>query len=79
MLFRSEWGEAVKAAVQLYAGEEPSAALEAELLAYVRERLAGYKVPRSVDFERELPRHPTGKLYTRLLRDRYWKGREKKI
>ena len=36
------------------------------------ERLAGYKVPRSVDFEAELPRHPTGKLYTRLLRDKYW-------
>ena len=46
---------------------------------WLRERLAGYKVPRSIDFEDALPRHPTGKLYTRLLRDRYWRGREKKI
>ena len=44
------------------------------------ERLAGFKVPRSVDFEDELPRHPTGKLYTRLLRDRYWSdGRAAKV
>lgn len=75
----AEWGEAVKAAVELRAGHEPSAELAAELRAHVRERLAGYKVPRSIDFERELPRHPNGKLSTRLLRDRYWKGREKKI
>jgi long-chain acyl-CoA synthetase len=75
----AEWGEAVKAAVELGAGCEPSAELATELLAHARERLAGYKVPRSIDFERELPRHPTGKLYTRLLRDRYWTGREKKI
>ena len=38
--------------------------------------MAGYKVPRSIDFEDELPRHPTGKLYTRLLRAKYWEGRE---
>ncbi len=45
---------------------------EDAVIAFARERLAGYKVPRSVDVEDELPRHPTGKLYTRLLRDRYW-------
>ena len=70
-----EWGEQVKAAVELQDGYEPSAELEADLLLFARERLAGFKVPRSVDFEDELPRHPTGKLYTRLLRDRYWKDR----
>jgi long-chain acyl-CoA synthetase len=67
-----EWGEEVKAAVELLDGYEPSPELERELLAFARERLAAFKVPRSVDFEDELPRHPTGKLYTRLLRDRYW-------
>ena len=74
-----EWGESVKAAVELAPGVEGSQALEAEILEFARERLAGYKVPRSLDFEDELPRHPTGKLYTRLLRDRYWREREKKI
>jgi long-chain acyl-CoA synthetase len=74
-----EWGEEVKAAVELIDGYEPSADLERELLAFARDRLAGFKVPRSVDFERELPRHPTGKLYTRLLRDRYWQREGKFI
>jgi long-chain acyl-CoA synthetase len=67
-----EWGEQVKAAVELADGYTASPELEAELLLFARGRLAGFKVPRSVDFEAELPRHPTGKLYTRLLRDRYW-------
>ena len=48
-----------------------TAELEAELIAYCHERLAKYKCPRSIDFADELPRHPTGKLYKRLLRDRY--------
>ncbi len=67
-----EMGEEVKAVVQLReplsAGEE----VAQELIAYSREHVAAYKVPRSVDFEEELPRLPTGKLYKRLLRDRYW-------
>ena len=46
--------------------------LARELLAFCREHLAHYKCPRSIDFEAELPRLPTGKLYKRLLRDRYW-------
>lgn len=74
-----EWGENVKAAVELRPGFEPSAGLEAEILAYARQRLAGYKVPRSIDFERELPRHPTGKLLVRLLRERYWRGCPRRI
>ncbi len=69
-----EWGEEVKAAVELLPGHEPTAALAEELIRHCREHLAAYKVPRSVDFEDELPRHPTGKLYKRLLRDRYWAG-----
>ena len=69
-----EMGEQVKAAVELAAGTEPSEALERDLIRHVREHLAGYKAPRSVDFEDALPRHPTGKLYKRLLRDPYWEG-----
>ena len=74
-----EWGEVIKAAVELVDGQRPSAQLEAEILAFARQHLASYKVPRSIDFEARLPRHPTGKLYIRQLRDRYWQGREKRI
>jgi long-chain acyl-CoA synthetase len=74
-----EWGEQVKAAVELRPGAVASPELEADLLAFARRRLAAYKVPCSVDVEDELPRHPTGKLYTRLLRDRYWQGRERRV
>jgi long-chain acyl-CoA synthetase len=74
-----EYGEEVKAAVELEDGAEASDALAAELQAFCRERLAGYKVPRSIDFEDALPRHPTGKLYKRLLRDRYWEGTGRRI
>lgn len=69
----AEMGEEVKAAVELVAGHEPGEGLADELIAHCRAHLAGYKAPRSVDFEQALPRHPTGKLYKRLLRDRYWK------
>lgn len=69
----------MKAAVELAPGFAASPALEAELLRFARERLAGYKVPRSIDFEATLPRTPAGKLYTRLLRERYWQGRERRI
>jgi len=65
-------GEVVKAVVQPVPGVEPGAELERELIAFCREHLAHVKCPRSVDFEEELPRLPTGKLYKRLLRDRYW-------
>ena len=70
-----EMGEAVKAVVQPADGVETGAALEAELLSYARDQLAHYKCPKSIDFEAELPRLPTGKLYKRLLKDRYW-GKE---
>ena len=66
-----ELGEDVKGVVQLLPGSANGAELEAELLAFCHERLAKYKCPRSIDFTDELPRHPTGKLYKRLLRDQY--------
>jgi acyl-CoA synthetase (AMP-forming)/AMP-acid ligase II len=74
-----EMGEQVKAVVQPVDWDTVGPELEAELLAFCRDRLAHYKCPRSVDFEAELPRHETGKLYKRLLRDRYWTGRESRI
>jgi len=74
-----EWGESVKAAVELRPGFAPGPELEAGILAFGRERLARYKVPRSIDFETCLPRHESGKLYVRKLRDPYWQGRERRI
>jgi len=70
----ADLGEQVKAVVQLAAGIDPGPDLEAELIAYCRDGLAHYKCPRSIDFEAELPRADNGKLYKRLLRDRYWEG-----
>jgi long-chain acyl-CoA synthetase len=72
-------GEEVKAVVQPGPGVEPGPALERELIAFCREHLAHFKCPRTVDFVTELPRLPTGKLYKRLLRDRYWEGRSTSI
>jgi len=74
-----EFGEEVKAVVQPIDWSDAGPALAEELIAYCRERLSPVKCPRSVDFERELPRHPTGKLYKRLIRDRYWGKRESRI
>ncbi|GAB2961701.1 acyl-CoA synthetase [Nonomuraea fastidiosa] len=67
-----EMGEQVKAVVEPVNMDEAGPELESELIAYCREHLAHYKCPKSVDFRAELPRHPTGKLYKRLLRDEYW-------
>ncbi|GAA2721625.1 acyl-CoA synthetase [Actinocorallia aurantiaca] len=66
-----EMGEQVKAVVQPTSPEDAGEELAAELIAYCRDNLAHYKCPRSVDFREELPRHPTGKLLKRVLRDEY--------
>ncbi len=67
-----EMGEEVKAVIQPAMGVVPDDALAEKLLGYTREHIAHFKCPRSIDFEAELPRLPTGKLYKRLLKDRYW-------
>jgi len=67
----AEWGEEVKAVVEPTPGVEPTPALADELVAFCRDRLAHYKCPRSVDFVDSLPRQDNGKIYKRLLRDRY--------
>jgi long-chain acyl-CoA synthetase len=74
-----EFGEEVKAVVQPRDMAEAGRPLEQELIAFCREHLSSIKCPRSIDFEAELPRHPTGKLYKRLLRDRYWAGHASRI
>jgi fatty-acyl-CoA synthase len=74
-----DFGEEVKAIVQPVAGVPTDASLAEELLNFARERLAPYKCPRSVDFDPDLPRLPTGKLYKRVLKDRYWGGKSSRI
>ncbi len=77
-----DFGEEVKAVVQpvnMPANPTEAAALSAELISYCRESLADVKCPRSVDFREELPRHPTGKLYKRLLKDEYWQDAGRSI
>ncbi|CUS44312.1 MAG: acyl-CoA synthetase [Pseudomonadota bacterium] len=67
-----EMGERVVAVVQPVDMAEAGPALAEELTAWCRAELSGVKTPRQIDFTEELPRHATGKLYKRLLRDRYW-------
>jgi len=74
-----DFGEEVKAVVQPVDMADAGPALEKELIEYCKERISPLKCPRSVDFLAELPRHPTGKLYKRLLKDRYWGKRESRI
>ena len=74
-----EFGEAVKAIVQPMPGIAPSDDLAEELLEFCRDELSKIKCPKSVDFDLELPRHPTGKLYKRLIRDRYWGKKDSRI
>jgi fatty-acyl-CoA synthase len=70
----AEMGEQVKAVVQLREGVTPSDEVAAEIITYVRDRIAHYKAPKSVDFVTELPRSATGKLIKRVLIDGYTKG-----
>jgi long-chain acyl-CoA synthetase len=70
------WGEAVKAIVVKAEGTDPS---EADLIAFAREHLAGFKLPKSVDFADALPRNPSGKLLKRELRAPYWEGADRQI
>lgn len=72
-------GEEVEAAVQPAPEAAAGPKLEAELIAFCRAHLAHVKCPRSIDFEGEFPRLPTGKLYKQPLRDRYWQGHKSRI
>jgi long-chain acyl-CoA synthetase len=74
-----DFGEEVKAVVEAMPGVAPGEELTTELLAHCESALARFKIPRSIDYETELPRLPTGKLYKRLLRDRYWGKKDSRI
>ncbi|MEO9634662.1 MAG: acyl-CoA synthetase [Parasphingorhabdus sp.] len=71
-----DMGEKVIAVIQPIDVANAGDALAQELEAYLRQSLSGVKIPRQIDFRAELPRHPTGKLYKRLLRDEYWAKKE---
>lgn len=72
----AKWGEAVKAVVVRKPGAD---ATPAEIIAWARDRIAGYKLPKSVDFIEALPRNPTGKILRRELRKPYWEGRDRQV
>ena len=74
-----EFGEEVKALVQPAAGAEPDDALRELLTQHCRSLLAGYKLPRSIEFRSALPRTETGKMQKRLLREPYWAGLDRRI
>ena len=74
-----DWGEEVKAAVELGEGVSPGPETEQSILAFCAEHLAKYKCPRTIDFVDDFPRDPNGKVYKRRLRDPYWQGRESAI
>ncbi len=74
-----EWGEEIRAVVALRAGAQPSPALAAEIIALVKDRLAGFKAPRAVDFVDALPRNATGKIERAKVREAYWHGRAVQI
>jgi long-chain acyl-CoA synthetase len=67
-----EWGEEVRAVVQLRSEHDPSDALAAELIEWARERLPSFKCPRQIDFSDDLPRTPAGKIQRRQVREPYW-------
>src|SRR6185503_11897702 len=75
----ADLGEEVKGVVQVMPGVEANSDLSSELIAFCKTHLSHQKCPRSIDFEAELPRLPTGKLYKRLLRDRYWGNKTSRI
>jgi acyl-coenzyme A synthetase/AMP-(fatty) acid ligase len=70
-----KWGEAIKAVVILHDTHKPSEELAKNLVHHCRGKIAGYKIPKSVDFieEEEMPRTGTGKILHRILRERYGK------
>ncbi len=74
-----DWGEEVKAVVEVVDGLEPDEEVRERIFEFLKPRLAKMKTPRTIDFIDEMPRDPNGKLYKRKLRDPYWEGRERAI
>jgi long-chain acyl-CoA synthetase len=74
-----DFGEEVKAVVQPKDWSDAGPELAGELIDFCRDHISHLKCPRSIDFSQELPRHPTGKLYKRLLKDQYWQDYKKRV
>ena len=74
-----EMGEAVKAVVELRDRGSGGPDLESELVSYCQDQLAKFKCPKSVDFTDALPRDPNGKLYKRILKEKYWEGHDTRL
>jgi acyl-CoA synthetase (AMP-forming)/AMP-acid ligase II len=70
------WGETVKAVIVPRAGSSPNAD---DLIAFCRQHLGGFEVPRSVDVVEALPRNATGKVLKRVLRETYWTGHQRRV
>jgi len=75
----ADWGEEVKAVIELSEPGDASEAMAAELTEFCIAKIGKMKTPRSFDFTTEMPRDPSGKLYKRKLRDPYWVGHAKAI
>ena len=71
-----KWGEAVKAVVVMKPGKQATAT---DIINFTRERIAGFKTPKSVDFLEALPRNPSGKILRRNLREPYWAGKDRQV
>jgi acyl-CoA synthetase (AMP-forming)/AMP-acid ligase II len=71
-----KWGEEVKALIVKAPGTDPT---PEELIAFSREHIAGFKVPKSIDFVEELPRNPSGKILKRELRAPFWEGHDSQV
>ncbi len=71
-----KWGEAVKAIIVAKPGTDPTTD---DIVKWARERIAGFKCPKTVDRVEEMPRNPSGKILRKDLREPYWKGRERQV
>jgi acyl-CoA synthetase (AMP-forming)/AMP-acid ligase II len=71
-----KWGEAVKAVVVMKPGKQATAI---DIISFTRERIAGFKTPKSVEFLPALPRNPSGKILRRQLREPYWAGKNRRV
>ena len=74
-----DWGEEIKAVIEPAPGVAAGDALRDEILAFCGDKLARFKLPKSIDFTDSMPRDPNGKLYKRKLRDPFWEGKTRTI
>jgi acyl-CoA synthetase (AMP-forming)/AMP-acid ligase II len=71
-----QWGEVAKAVITLRAGSQAS---DAEIIEHCRKHLAGFKIPKSIEFADALPKGGTGKILKKVLREKYWAGQERRV